>query len=117
MVEDQEEVRVTAARTLEDEGYEVVQAVDGEGALEVLARRDHAVRLVVSDLAMPSVDGRTMGERLREARPELPVLFMSGYPEDDVRRRGMLEEGRPFIQKPFSPHALASKVREVLDGS
>jgi CheY-like chemotaxis protein len=115
VVEDQEEVRVTAARTLEEEGYRVLQAADGEQALEVLAGRNDDVRLVLSDLAMPCLGGRTMGERLREARPGLPVLFMSGYPEDDVRHQGMLEEGRPFIQKPFTPHALARKVREVLD--
>jgi CheY-like chemotaxis protein len=115
VVEDQKEVRMTAARTLEEEGYRVLQAADGEEALEVLARRGRDVRLVLSDLAMPCVDGRTMDERLGEARPGLPVLFMSGYPEDDVRRRGMLEEGRPFIQKPFTPRDLARKVREVLD--
>jgi PAS domain S-box-containing protein len=115
VVEDQHEVRVTAARTLEEEGYRVLQAADGEEALDVLARRGRDVRLVLSDLAMPSVDGRTMGDRLRDARPGLPVLFMSGYPEDDVRRRGMLEDGRPFIQKPFAPRDLARKVREVLD--
>jgi two-component system, cell cycle sensor histidine kinase and response regulator CckA len=117
VVEDQEEVRVTAARTLEEEGYQVLQAADGEKALEVLAGRDDDVRLVLSDLAMPCLGGRTMGDRLRDARPGLPVLFMSGYPEDDIRRRGMLEEGRPFIQKPFTPHDLARKVREVLDRS
>jgi PAS domain S-box-containing protein len=115
VVEDQEEVRVMAARTLEEEGYRVLQAANGEKALEVLARCNDDVRLVLSDLAMPTLGGRTMGDRLREARPGLPVLFMSGYPEDDVRRRGMLEEGRPFIQKPFSPLALARKVRDVLD--
>ena len=115
VVEDQEEVRRTAARTLEEEGYRVLQAADGEEALAVLGEKAADVRVVLSDLAMPSVDGRTMGERLQEARPGLPVLFMSGYPEEDIRRRGMLEDGRPFIQKPFSPQDLARRLRELLD--
>jgi two-component system cell cycle sensor histidine kinase/response regulator CckA len=108
-------VRVTAARTLEEEGYRVLQAADGEEALEVLAKNDGTVRLVLSDLAMPCLDGRTMGDRLREVRPGLPVLFMSGYPEEEVHGSGQLEEGRPFIQKPFTPQDLARKVRQMLD--
>jgi two-component system, cell cycle sensor histidine kinase and response regulator CckA len=81
----------------------------------VLAKKDGAVRLVLSDLAMPCLDGRTMSDRLREVRPGLPVLFMSGYPEEDVQGSGQLEEGRPFIQKPFTPQDLARKVRQILD--
>jgi two-component system, cell cycle sensor histidine kinase and response regulator CckA len=81
----------------------------------VLAKKDGAVRLVLSDLAMPCLDGRTMSDRLREVRPGLPVLFMSGFPEEDVQGSGQLEEGRPFIQKPFTPQDLARKVRQMLD--
>ncbi len=115
LVEDQEEMRGIAARTLEEEGYGVLQAGNGQEALDLLGCQNSRVALVVSDLAMPQIDGRTLGDRLRELKPGLPVLFMSGYPEDDVSRRGLLEEGRPFIQKPFSPQDLARKVRELLD--
>jgi len=115
VVEDQEEMRGIAARTLAEEGYGVLQAGNGQEALDLLELEGRGVALVVSDLAMPQVDGRILGDRLRDLRPDMPVLFMSGYPEEDVSRRGLLEEGRPFIQKPFSPQDLARKVRELLD--
>jgi len=70
---------------------------------------------VVSDVSMPTMPGRELAQRLTELRPDLPVLFISGYPGADVVQRGLLDPGRPFIQKPFTPEALAEKVRELLD--
>jgi two-component system, cell cycle sensor histidine kinase and response regulator CckA len=73
------------------------------------------VDLVLTDVVMPVLNGRELGELLAVERPGLPVLFMSGYTDDDVIRRGLLRPGSPFIQKPFLPAALARKVREELD--
>ena len=75
------------------------------------------IDLVVTDVVMPNLSGRELGERLAELRPGLPVLFISGYTDDDVIRRGLLTPGSPFLQKPFEPDALARKVRQVLERS
>jgi FixJ family two-component response regulator len=66
---------------------------------------------------MPGMSGRELGDRLARLRPGIPVLYTSGFTDEDVIRRGMLEEGRPFLQKPFKPHELARAVREALDGA
>jgi CheY-like chemotaxis protein len=70
--------------------------------------------VLVTDLAMPRMDGRSLATRLLAARPEVPVLFMSGYTDDEVIHQGLLAEGQPFIQKPFTPLALAERVHEVI---
>ncbi len=115
VVEDEAVVRDMAARGLTAEGYRVLQARDGAEALEVLATRDGDVDIVVTDVAMPVLNGRELAARLAEQRPGLPVLFTSGYTDDNVVRRGLLESGQPFLQKPFSPSALAQHVRALLD--
>ena len=81
----------------------------------MLARADGPVDLVLTDVVMPILNGRELAERLASERPRLRVLFMSGYTDDDVIRRGLLDPGAPFLQKPFMPADLARKVREVLD--
>jgi hypothetical protein len=73
------------------------------------------VDLVLSDVVMPVLNGRELSERLAADRPEIRVLFMSGYTDDDIIRRGLLRPGAPFLQKPFMPVELSRKVREVLD--
>ena len=73
--------------------------------------------LVLSDVVMPMMGGRELSQRLTRVAPALPVLFMSGYTGEDVVRRGLLDAGAPFEQKPFSPESLARKVREMLDGA
>jgi CheY-like chemotaxis protein len=115
VVEDDPDVRRQVVRGLEDEGYTVAQAEHGAEALEVARRADGNLHLVVSDVSMPTMPGRELAHRLAELRPDLPVLFISGYPGPDVVQRGLLDAGRPFMQKPFSPEALAEKVRELLD--
>ena len=115
VVEDEAVVRDMAARGLTAEGYRVLQARDGAEALEVLAARDGDVDIVVTDVAMPVLNGRDLAVRLAEQRPDLPILFTSGYTDDNVVRRGLLESGQPFLQKPFSPSALAQNVRALLD--
>jgi two-component system cell cycle sensor histidine kinase/response regulator CckA len=113
VVEDEPAVRAMVSRVLQDEGYEVVAAQDGQEALSVLAGRN-GVRLVVSDVAMPVMNGRELGDRLALIHPGLPVLYMSGFADDEIISRGLLEPGRPFIQKPFESELFARRVAELL---
>jgi signal transduction histidine kinase len=115
IVEDEAAVRRMAARALAGQGYTILEAENGAEALELLARTTGPVDLVLTDVVMPRLNGRELGERLAAERPELPVLFMSGYTDDDIVRRGMLHPDSPFLQKPFMPADLSRKVREVLD--
>ncbi|HET9040463.1 MAG TPA: ATP-binding protein, partial [Gemmatimonadales bacterium] len=115
LVEDEPHLRAIAARALIAEGYAVHPAANGRDALELLERLNGTVQLVVSDMAMPVIDGRSLRTQLARRRPDLPVLLISGYAYEDLIRRGMIEDGEPFLQKPFSPLDLARKVREVLD--
>jgi two-component system, cell cycle sensor histidine kinase and response regulator CckA len=115
VVEDEALVRDFACRFLRGEGYETVEAGDGLEAIELLRRDPGMVDLVLSDVVMPRMGGREFADQLAQLRPGLPVLFMSGYTNDEIMRRGLLEPGAPFLAKPFSPETLSSKVREVLD--
>jgi len=115
IVEDERAVRRMAARALAAQGYTILEAENGAEALEILARDGSRVDLVLSDVVMPMVNGRELGERLAAERPGLRLLYMSGYTDDDIIRRGLLRPGAPFLQKPFMPDDLSRKVREVLD--
>jgi PAS domain S-box-containing protein len=114
LVEDEAAVRRMAARALQSRGYTVLEAANGADALELVRQDPDGIDLVITDVVMPAVGGRELGERLAELRPELRLLFISGYTDDDVIRRGLLSPGSPFLQKPFEPDALARKVREIL---
>jgi two-component system, cell cycle sensor histidine kinase and response regulator CckA len=113
VVEDEPAVRAMVSRVLQEEGYEVVAAQDGQEALSALADRI-GVRLVVSDVAMPVMSGRELGDRLARTHPGLPVLYMSGFADEEIISRGLLEPGRPFIQKPFESGMFARRVAELL---
>ena len=115
IVEDDPLVREMARRSLAEAGYEVMEAADGQMALDLVSRGAR-VDAVLTDLAMPGIGGRELARRLREGRASLPVIFMSGYTDDVVLRRGLLESGVPFLEKPLSPVKLAQKMRQVLDG-
>jgi YesN/AraC family two-component response regulator len=97
------------------QGYAILEAENGAEALEILAQTGNRVDLVLSDVVMPMVNGRELGERLAAERPGLRLLYMSGYTDEDIVRRGLLRPGVPFLQKPFMPVDLSRKVREVLD--
>jgi CheY-like chemotaxis protein len=114
VVEDQAEVRRYAAAALMAYGYRVIQAPNADEALLVCERE--SVDLVLTDVVMPSLSGRELADRLKERRPGIKVLFMSGYTDDTIVHHGVLEKDAEFIQKPFSPGQLAIKVREVLGG-
>ncbi|MBP3954813.1 PAS domain S-box protein [Gemmata sp. G18] len=115
VVEDDAAVRALTRHILQSAGYAVLEAAGGDEALRVAA--DHAGRidLLVTDVVMPGLGGRAAAERLAERHPGLRVLFVSGYTDDAVVRHGVLHESVNFLQKPFTPAALAWKVREVLD--
>ncbi|QJE74824.1 response regulator [Aerophototrophica crusticola] len=117
LVEDEDAVRVFGARALRNKGYHVLEAKSGESALEILKRQDGpVVDLIVTDVVMPQMDGPTMIRHVQEFRPDLKVIFISGYAEERFRAQvgdGMRVE---FLPKPFSLKQLASKVKEVIGG-
>ena len=116
VVEDQEEVRQLTARVLQSLGYTVLEATDGKEALRILRALPTQVDLVLTDVIMPEMSGSELLAQLRLTWPGLRALYTSGYPDDELTRHGVLGERVRFIQKPFSPEALAQNVREVLDG-
>jgi signal transduction histidine kinase/DNA-binding response OmpR family regulator len=117
VVEDETMVRNMVVRGLREEGYVVLAAESGADALAVLERQGEGVSLMITDVAMAEMGGHELGQRVAERRPALPVLYMSGYPLDEVVRRGLLQEHQPFLQKPFAPAALLESVRSLLDAA
>jgi PAS domain S-box-containing protein len=115
LAEDDPSVRAIVAEVLTQKGYRVLRAPDGQAALEMAHGHPEEISLLVTDIVMPGMTGRELAEALSAERPALRVLYMSGYTDDAVVRHGVLTEGMPYLQKPFAPRALASKVREVLD--
>ncbi|HKU63158.1 MAG TPA: ATP-binding protein [Gemmatimonadales bacterium] len=113
VVEDEEPVRRMAARTLSSRGYHVLEAGDG---VQALAREPEwgVIDLLVTDVVMPGMGGRELAAALLARRPGLKLLYMSGYTDDEVTRRGLLDAGAPFLEKPFEAEGLARRVREVL---
>ncbi|MGA2383532.1 MAG: PAS domain S-box protein [Gemmatimonadales bacterium] len=115
LAEDDPSVRAIVAEVLTQKGYRVLQAPDGQTALEIARAQPGAIQLLVTDLVMPGMTGRELAEAVAAERAGVRVLYMSGYTDDAVVRHGVLTEGMPYLQKPFSPSSLAAKVREVLD--
>ena len=114
LVEDEEAVRMLAARVLEELGYTVLEAGDGCAALKLLSERKVAVDLIITDMVMPELSGRELIERISAVHGAPKVLYMSGYTDDDLIKEGVFEEEIAFLQKPFTPDILARKVRETL---
>jgi PAS domain S-box-containing protein len=115
LVEDSAAVRKVTAEILQRCGYTVLVAPDSRVALELAARHGSPVHLLLTDVVMPGLSGRTLAEMLTAEFPGMRVLYMSGYADDAVVRHGVLNAGEAYLQKPFTPGALAVKVREVLD--
>jgi CheY-like chemotaxis protein len=115
VVEDEPLVRYLARDILQRLGYGVLEAESGEAALATMRGATLPVDLVLSDVVMPGLSAKALADELARIRPAVPVLYMSAYPGDDVVRRGLLEAGDPFIQKPFVREELAWRVRELLD--
>jgi PAS domain S-box-containing protein len=117
LAEDEEVVRRLAREILSENGYKVLAAGNGREALLLSEAHRGEIHLLLTDVVMPKMSGRELTERIRLQRPGLRVLYMSGYTDDAILRHGVLEDGIPFLQKPFTPEVLARKVREVLDSA
>jgi two-component system, cell cycle sensor histidine kinase and response regulator CckA len=115
VVEDEEALREAARRSLMNAGYQVVAAANGIEALRLWEEHNGRFDLVLTDVIMPEMSGKTLASRLAEASPGTKILFMSGYTDDTIAHHGILDPGTHFIAKPFTPSGLALKVREVLD--
>ncbi|MCS6865621.1 MAG: PAS domain S-box protein [Gemmataceae bacterium] len=115
LVEDEDAVRTIAQIGLENQGYKVVTAHDAHDALHKLEELRQPIDLLITDVVMPELGGRELAETLRAQRPNLRVLYISGYNDDMVLRHGLAEAVANFLQKPFTPASLAQKVREILD--
>jgi two-component system cell cycle sensor histidine kinase/response regulator CckA len=115
IVEDEPALRKLVARVLTTRGYRVLDAGHPHDALALLADHPEHIQLLVTDIVMPDMSGLVLASRVQAAHPEARVLYMSGYGGGAVVQDGMLEPGTAFLQKPFTPSALAQKVRDVLD--
>jgi two-component system cell cycle sensor histidine kinase/response regulator CckA len=116
LAEDEELVRIMARKVLEQAGYRVLATAGGAEALTIAAGHDGPIHLLLTDVVMPEMSGRELMRRLIARRPEVRVLYMSGYADEAIAQHGVLDPGTAFMQKPFTPGALARRVREVLDG-
>jgi PAS domain S-box-containing protein len=117
LVEDEEMVRDLARRVLADSGYSVLEASHGEEAIQLCKEQSRPIHLMVADVIMPHLNGYELAQHLSQICPGMKVLYISGYTDDPILYRNILDQGLPFLQKPFSPEMLVRKVREVLDGA
>jgi PAS domain S-box-containing protein len=116
LVEDEDMLRRLVRETLEREGYTVLDAAGPAEAQRICHSFNGPIHLMVTDVIMPKLNGRELAERVAAVHPEMHVLYMSGYTDNAVVTNGVLQGAMPFLQKPFTPTALARKVREMLDG-
>jgi two-component system, cell cycle sensor histidine kinase and response regulator CckA len=117
VVEDEANLRYLARQFLEKQGYRVIEAADGAVAMQIAVAHEGIIHLLLTDVIMPGMNGRELAQRISEIRPNVKVLYMSGYTENVVGHNGMLDAGVRLLQKPFNLRDLKSKVREVLDAS
>ena len=117
LAEDDDTVRTLARQVMETCGYRVLEAANGEEAVRLFERHDGSIHLLVSDVVMPYLGGRAVADHLRTLKPQLRILFLSGYTADDAAQHGVTEADFTLLQKPFSIRALAQKVRDVLDAA
>ena len=115
VAEDDESLRQLVRRILLREGYTVLDADSADDALTVSAQHEGEIALLLSDVVMPSTNGRSLAEQICATRPAIRVLFMSGYSNDDVLEFGVVAGKANFLPKPFSPGQLVARVREVLE--
>jgi CheY-like chemotaxis protein len=116
LVEDDPHVQRIVRNILSRSGYRVLTAGGAAEAYRVAEEEGDTIHMLLSDLVMPGTSGRQLAEQIQALRPDIAVLYMSGYTDDAVIRRGVLEAGMAFIQKPFGAEDLARRVREVLYG-
>ncbi|HWC74316.1 MAG TPA: ATP-binding protein, partial [Gemmatimonadales bacterium] len=115
VTEDESQMRGLLRRCLASRGYHVLEARHGPEALEIAARHEGTIHLLLTDVVMPHMSGKELAERLQRLRPGLRVLFISGYSDEAIERHGVLAPATTFLQKPLQPDSLARAVRRVLD--
>ena len=115
LVEDEETVRRLLSLILRRCGYQVLEASSGQEALDIFSRRAPEIQVVLTDMVMPNMSGRELGERLQTLRPDTKIIYMSGYTDDVLRGAGALSPGMSFLAKPLRPEVLTVRIREVLD--
>lgn len=113
VVDDEEIVRRLAGRMLLLFGYKVLEARDGHEAVKLLQRDPQRIAVVLTDLAMPGIGGRRLGETIASSWPQVRVLYMSGFPAQRMLNEGALDPSHPFIQKPFTSEQLGRRVRDL----
>jgi signal transduction histidine kinase/ActR/RegA family two-component response regulator len=114
LVEDEESVRQLVRETLESKGYKVLEAENGEAALQIVATHSGKIDMLITDVVMPGMSGRELSARLCASCPQTKVLYLSGYTEDAIVHEGVVDPDTAFLQKPFTLQMLSRKVREVL---
>jgi CheY-like chemotaxis protein len=114
VVEDQESVRRFTVSVLKNLGYRVLEACHAAEALLLVQARE-PIQLMITDVVMPGMTGRELAEKSRLMRPEMSIMFISGYSQDEIAQRGVLKPGISLLSKPYKPEELAAKVRELLD--
>ena len=117
LVEDEANLRYLARQFLEKLGYRVIDAADGAVAMQIAVAHEGVIHLLLTDVIMPGMNGRELAQRISEIRPNVKVLYMSGYTENVIGRNGTLDAGVRLLQKPFTLRDLKNKVREVLDST
>jgi len=115
VVEDEVNLRRLTRQFLDNQGYTVLEAADGAEAVQICVAHQGIIHLLLTDVIMPGMNGRELAHRVSEIRPNMKVLYMSGYTENAIGHNGTLDAGITLLQKPFTLHALKAKVREVLD--
>ena len=116
-MEDEDTVRHLACRVLRENGYRVLEAASPAAALRILRTEGQPIDLLVTDIVMPGMSGPALAERLVVGRPELKVLYITGYAEEAIERRAALPAGGALLEKPFTAQQLADRVRQALAGA
>ena len=115
LVEDDLAVRGTAARILANQGYKIIEAGDADSALALIRRNGDPIQLMITDVVLPGLGGRELAEQVAALRPEIRILYVSGYTDDVILQHRLVERDVALLQKPFTASSLASKVRDMLD--
>jgi CheY-like chemotaxis protein len=117
VVEDEDEVRNLVCEMLQINGYNILEASNGENALSICKQYKEPIHLVLTDIVMPKMSGHDLVARLLHIQPQMKILYMSGYTDIALIHKGMLDSDIKFIQKPFTPLDLARKIRGILDNN
>jgi len=114
LVEDEENVRVSLKQMIEEFGYEVITAENGEKAVELFAENKDTIHLCILDLIMPGMNGKETFDKIKQIKSTVKVIFLSGYTADIIHRKGLIEEGLEFLSKPVTPSLFSYKIKEVI---